>query len=142
MGGFSQYREYDGLEIANLVRARHVTAREVLEAAIGAAEAVNPHVNALSQKLYDLGLAAISQLDPSAPFAGVPFLVKDVSAMLKGARTTQGSRFFADAPPATADTTLIERFKQAGVIIFGKTTTPELGLAPSRSEERRVGKEC
>jgi len=131
LGGFSQYREYDGLEIAKLVRARHVTAREVLEAAIGAAEAVNPHVNALSQKLYDLGLAAISQLDPSAPFAGVPFLVKDVSAMLKGARTTQGSRFFADAPPATADTTLIERFKQAGVIIFGKTTTPELGLAPS-----------
>jgi amidase len=131
LNGFSQYRNYDGLGIAQLIRGREVTAREVLEAAIGAAEAVNPHVNALSQKLYDLGFATISQGDSSAPFAGVPFLLKDVSAMLKGARTTQGSRFFADAPPATADTTLVERFKQAGVIIFGKTTTPELGLAPS-----------
>jgi amidase len=131
LSGFSQYRNYDGLGIAQLIRGREVTAREVLEAAIGAAETVNPHVNALSQKLYDLGLATISQVDSSAPFAGVPFLLKDVSAMLKGARTTQGSRFFADAPPATADTTLVERFKQAGVIIFGKTTTPELGLAPS-----------
>ena len=131
MSGFSQYRDYDGLGIAKLIRDREVTAQEVLEAAIGAAEAVNPHVNALSQKLYDLGFAAISQVDPSAPFAGVPFLLKDVSAMLKGVRTTQGSRFFADAPPATGDTTLVERFKQAGVIIFGKTTTPELGLAPS-----------
>jgi amidase len=131
LSGFSQYRNYDGLGIAQLIRGREVTAREVLEAAIGAAEAVNPHVNALSQKLYDLGLATISQVDSSASFAGVPFLLKDVSAMLKGARTTQGSRFFGDAPPATADTTLVERFKQAGVIIFGKTTTPELGLAPS-----------
>ena len=51
--------------------------------------------------------------------------------MLNGARTTQGSRFFVDAPPAISDTTLVERFKKAGVIIFGKTTTPELGLAPS-----------
>ncbi len=131
MSGFAEYREYDGLGIAELIRGRVVAAREVLEAAIGVAEAVNPHMNALSQKLYDLGFAAISRVDPSAPFAGVPFLLKDVSAMLKGARTTQGSRFFADAPPATSDTTLVERFKQAGVIIFGKTTTPELGLAPS-----------
>jgi amidase len=131
LGGFAEYREYDGLGIAKLIRDRKVTAREALEAAIGAAEALNPHLNALSQKLYDLGLAAISQVNPSAPFVGVPFLLKDVSAMLKGARTTQGSRFFADAPLATSDTTLVERFKQAGVIIFGKTTTPELGLAAS-----------
>jgi amidase len=131
LSGFSQYREYDGLGIARLIRGREVTAQEVLEAAIRIAEAVNPRVNAISQKLYDFGFAAISQVDPLAPFAGVPFLVKDVSAMLKGATTTQGSRFFADAPHATTDTTLVERFKQAGVIIFGKTTTPELGLAPS-----------
>jgi amidase len=129
--GFSQYREYDGLGIANLVRRREVAAHEVLEAAIDAAESINPHVNALSQKLYDLGHAAVSQVNPTAPFAGVPFLLKDVSAMLKTTRTTQGSRFFADAPPATSDTTLVERFKHAGVIIFGKSTTPELGLAPS-----------
>jgi amidase len=131
LGGFAEYRECDGLGIAKLIRDRKVTAREALEAAIGAAEALNPQVNALSQKLYDLGFAEISQVNPSAPFAGVPFLLKDVSAMLKGARTTQGSRFFADAPLATSDTTLVERFKRAGVIIFGKTTTPELGLAAS-----------
>lgn len=131
MGGFAEYRECDALGMAELIRGRKISAREALEAAIGAAEAVNPHLNALSQKLYDLGFAAISRMDPSAPFAGVPFLLKDVSAMLNGARTTQGSRFFVDAPPARSDTTLVERFKKAGVIIFGKTTTPELGLAPS-----------
>ena len=60
----------------------------------------------------------------------MPFLLKDASATLAGTPTTQGSRFFADKV-AQEDSTLVERFKRAGVVIFGKTTTPELALAAS-----------
>jgi Asp-tRNA(Asn)/Glu-tRNA(Gln) amidotransferase A subunit family amidase len=57
----------------------------------------------------------------------VPFLLKDLGLPLKGAVTGSGSRFFRD-DLATADATLVARYKQAGLVIFGKTTTPELGL--------------
>ncbi len=131
MTEFAEYRRHDGLGLAALVRRGEISARELLEAAIEAAERINPSINALSQKLYDEAFASLASLDKAAPFAGVPFLIKDVSAQLKGARTTQGSRLFADAPPAASDSTLVERYKAAGVVVFGKSTTPELGLAPS-----------
>jgi Asp-tRNA(Asn)/Glu-tRNA(Gln) amidotransferase A subunit family amidase len=103
----------------------------LLEAAIDAAERIDPKINALSQKLYDEGRASLASLDAGAPFAGVPFLLKDVATAMKGTRSKQGSRLFVDAPLAEVDSTLTERFHRAGVVIFGKTTTPELALAPS-----------
>jgi amidase len=130
MGGFSDYRDHDGLGLAALLRERAVSAKQLLETAIERAERVNPLINALSQKLYDYGLEALSRPIPDGPFAGVPFLLKDVGAMLAGTTTTQGSRFFADTR-ASADSTLVERYKRAGLVIFGKTTTPELALAAS-----------
>jgi Asp-tRNA(Asn)/Glu-tRNA(Gln) amidotransferase A subunit family amidase len=128
---FEQYRAHDGLGLAELVRSRQVSPTEVLETAIEAAERVNPTINALSQKLYDEGRAGLAKLDLDAPFAGAPFLLKDGPTAMKGTRSMQGSRLFADSPPAQIDSTLTERFRRAGVLIFGKSTTPELGLAPS-----------
>ncbi len=128
---FAQYRAHDGLGIAELVRSRQISAAEALEAALDAAERINPSINALSQKLYDEGRASLSRIDPAAPFAGAPFLLKDGPTAMKGTRSMQGSRLFADSPPADFDSTLTERFRRAGVLIFGKSTTPELGLAPS-----------
>jgi Asp-tRNA(Asn)/Glu-tRNA(Gln) amidotransferase A subunit family amidase len=130
MGGFSDYREYDGLGLAALLRERAVSPRELLETAIEWTERVNPSINALSQKLYDHGREALKASLPDGPFSGVPFLLKDIGAGLAGTVTTQGSRFFADVR-ATSDSTLTERYKRAGFVIFGKTTTPELALAPS-----------
>jgi amidase len=130
MTGFSNYREYDGLGLAALVRQKAVSPSELLEAAVEAVENVNPRINFLSQKLYDVGLDALRKPIPYGPFSGVPFLIKDASVTLAGTATTQGSRLFADAR-FDADTTLVERYKRAGFVIFGKTTTPELALAPS-----------
>ena len=131
MLAFEDYRRHDGLGLADLVRRGDISPAELLEAAIVAAERLNPRINALSQKLYDEARASLSSIEGSAPFAGVPFLLKDVSTAMKGTRTLQGSRLFADSKPAEIDSTLTERFRRAGVLIFGKSTTPELGLAPS-----------
>ena len=131
MLAFDEYRRHDGLGLAALVREGEITAGELLEAAIAAAERLNPRINALSQKLYDEARVALASVDRSAPFAGLPFLLKDVSLAMKGTRTLQGSRLFADAAPAEIDSTLTERYRRTGVVIFGKSTTPELGLAPS-----------
>ncbi len=124
------YLGFDGLELARLVATGQATARELLEAAIARAEAVNPEINALSQKHYDLAFEALEAPLPQGPFHGVPFLLKDAGARLAGTATSNGSRLFADIV-ADSDSTLVERYKQAGVVIFGKTTTPELSLAAS-----------
>lgn len=131
MTGISDYRAHDALGLAGLVRRREVSPAELLETAIEVAEAVEPKIHALAQKLYDYGRKAAAAPLPEGPFTGVPFLLKDISAVLKGTSNSQGSRFFANMPPAEIDSTLVERYKQAGVVIFGKTTTPEMALAAS-----------
>jgi Asp-tRNA(Asn)/Glu-tRNA(Gln) amidotransferase A subunit family amidase len=131
MLAFDDYRRHDGLGLAALVRKGEITPAELLETAIAAAERLNPAINALSQKLYDEARASLCALDGAAPFVGLPFLLKDVSTAMKGTRTLNGSRLFADAPLAEVDSTLTERYRCAGAVIFAKSTTPELGLAPS-----------
>src|SRR5205823_11779075 len=66
---------------------------------------------------------------PAGPFRGVPYLMKDLTASLAGVRMTRGSRFFADAPPAAADSEHVIRLKRAGLVVFGRTNTCELGLS-------------
>src|SRR2546423_10952642 len=80
-------------------------------------------------KLYDYGRKAIAAGLPDGPFTGVPFLLKDLTASLAGVRTTRGSKFFADAPPPAADSLHVTRLKKAGLVIFGRTNTCELGLS-------------
>jgi Asp-tRNA(Asn)/Glu-tRNA(Gln) amidotransferase A subunit family amidase len=79
--------------------------------------------------LYDYGRAAIAKGLPDGPFTGVPFLMKDLSAAIGGVPMTRSSRFFADAPPPTADSEHVARLKRAGLVIFGRTNTCELGLS-------------
>jgi Asp-tRNA(Asn)/Glu-tRNA(Gln) amidotransferase A subunit family amidase len=79
--------------------------------------------------LYDYGRAAISKGLPDGPFTGVPFLMKDVSAAIAGVPMTRSSRFFADAPAPAADSEHVARLKRAGLVIFGRTNTCELGLS-------------
>lgn len=130
MAGFADYDGFDALGLAQLVAARKVDPAALLEAAIARAEQWNPKINALASRLYDRAKQAISEGLPPGPFRGVPFLLKDVSMQLAGTVTTMGSRLFRERV-ADHDSTLVERFKRAGVVIFGKTTTPEMGLAAS-----------
>jgi len=125
---FPEYENYDALGLAKLVRNREITAEELLEAAIARAEARNPSLNAIVDELYDFGRNAIASGLPDGPFKGVPFLLKDLSGALGGYTQTRGSRFFADVVPPE-DSVIVKRHKQAGLVIFGKTNTPELGLS-------------
>ncbi|MEO8157518.1 MAG: amidase [Betaproteobacteria bacterium] len=129
MSGFAEYEEYDALGLADLVQRREVTPNELLEAAIERVEARNPTVNAVTMKLYEHGRRAIADGLPQGPFRGVPFLMKDLTSPVEGVRMTRGSKFFADSPVSTADSEHVKRLKQAGLVIFGRTNTCELGLS-------------
>ena len=129
MAGFTEYEDHDALGLAALVKAGEVSASEVLDAAIERVEARNPTVNAVIQKLYDHGRKQIADGLPDGPFKGVPFLLKDLGSALAGAKTTRGSRFFADLPAMTTDSLHVTRLKRAGMVIFGKSNTCEIGLS-------------
>ena len=125
---FEEYARYDVLGLADLVASKQVTATELLETAIMRAESVNPKINAIVRPLYERGRkTAAGPL--SGPFAGVPFLLKDLMADFAGEPITSGSRFFASFIPKQ-DSELVGRYKKAGLVIFGKTNTPELGITP------------
>lgn len=127
---FETYRQHDATALAQHVAHGDIPAEELLETAIAAAEQENPAINALSRKLYDHGRAGLVRGLPDGPFKGVPFLLKDASADFAGTPTTLGARILADQAAST-DSTLVARYKSAGLVIFGKTTTPEFALAAS-----------
>jgi amidase len=131
MIGSSRYQDLDGLGLAELVKSRKASPQELLDEALARARDVEPAINSLSQIFPDRARSAIAAGLPDGPFHGVPFLVKDVSVSLKGTPTLNGSRLCRNVPPADQDSTIVERFKRAGIAIFGKTTTPEFGIAAS-----------
>jgi Asp-tRNA(Asn)/Glu-tRNA(Gln) amidotransferase A subunit family amidase len=129
VSGFADYEQYDALGLADLVRRKAVSPEDLLDAAIERVEARNQAVNAIVMPLYDYGRKAIADGLPDGPFRGVPFLLKDLGGWLAGVRVTRGSGFFADAPAAAADSEHVRRLKRAGLVIFGRTNSCELGLS-------------
>ncbi|PTY36933.1 hypothetical protein BGP77_06510 [Saccharospirillum sp. MSK14-1] len=121
------YRQQDALGLADLVRRGDVSAEQLLEVAISRAEAVNPSVNAIITPLYDYAREQLRQGVPDGPFSGVPFLLKDLLGSLTGTPLSNGSRALKGRL-STEDSELVKRFKRTGVVIFGKTNTPEFGL--------------
>ena len=128
MHGFAEYGDHDGLGLAQLIRAGQVSVAEVLEAAIARIERLNPALNAVITKVYDQARGEAAALERDAPFAGVPFLLKDLGGAQAGVPLSAGSRFFAHAP-APADAEIVTRHKRAGLLILGRTNTPEFGLS-------------
>ena len=129
MAAFTEYEHHDGLGLANLVRRGEVTADELLDAAIERVDARNPAVNAVVMDLHDRARQAIAAGLPDGPFRGVPYLVKDLTSPIAGVRMTRGSAFFADTPPASQSSEHAKRLERAGLVIFGRTNTCELGLS-------------
>src|SRR5437867_336816 len=129
MSGFADFERYDAVGLADLVRRGKVTPADLLDAAIDRVEARNPVVNAVVIKLYDYGRRAIADGLPDGPLRGVPFLVKDLTASIAGVPMTRGSKFFAGSPPPAADSEHVRRLKRAGLVIFGRTNTCEMGLS-------------
>jgi amidase/6-aminohexanoate-cyclic-dimer hydrolase len=130
-------RSFDGLGLAELVRRKEVSAHELLDAVLARADAANPALNAIVTRLDDQARAAIAAGLPEGPFTGVPYLLKDLGALYAGAPTSFGSALF-DGNVADHDSEITARLKRAGLVIFGKTNTPEMGLSPS-TEPRRFG---
>ncbi len=124
----SQYAAMDAIALAEHIDGGDFTAAEILEVAIARCESLNPQINAVVIRLYDEARKLASGDLPMGRFRGVPFLIKDLALRLEGVPTTSGSRFFADAPPADHDSEMVARYKRAGLVIFGKSASPEFGL--------------
>ena len=133
---FKEYGDYDGLGLAALVRDRKVSAKELLDEAIARTEKVDPQINAVVVRHDDYARKQIERGLPSGSFTGVPFLLKDLEP-LAGTITTSGASLFK-ANVADHDGTLARRFLDAGLAIFGKTSSPEFGLMPT-TESRLFG---
>lgn len=128
MAGFRDYDKYDGLGLAALVRRRKVKPVELVEEAVARIERYNPSLNAVIHKMYGPALEAADSALPQGPFRGVPFLLKDLIACFRGEPLTNSSRFFRDYVP-DFDSELVSRYKNAGLIVIGKTNTPEFGMS-------------
>jgi amidase/6-aminohexanoate-cyclic-dimer hydrolase len=133
----AEFDSYDGLGLADLVRRGDVSAGELLDIAIARVEAGNSELNAVVLRLYDQARAAVAAGLPDGPFTGVPYLLKDLGAHYNGAVTSFGSALFKDFV-VNHDSEITARLRRAGLVIFGKTNTPEMGLAAS-TEPRLFG---
>ncbi len=127
---FSEYSKCDALGLAQMIARKRVSVGEVMDEAIARAEALNPKLNAIIFRAYDQARAAAKGKPGKGPFAGVPMLLKDMRANVVGWPNRSGSRF-VPATPSTYESTLVTRFKAAGLIPFGKTNVPEFGILPT-----------
>lgn len=134
---FEEYSKYDAVGLARLVKRGDADPLELLEIAIARAEHLNPQFNFMATPLYEYARAQLKAATPTGSMAGVPFLLKDLSIDLKDTRLTYGSVLFKDHI-SKHDSTLAVRYKKAGLVIFGKTTSPEFGKSIT-TESRLFG---
>lgn len=147
----SDYLAHDAIGLAELVRTRQTSARELLDIAISRTEAVNPAINAIVLKDYDAARQRASRDDASrangtssangtnsaatqTALAGLPYLVKDLGAPVAGLRMSMGSRHYRHFIPEQ-DAPVVALARAAGLNIFGKTSTSELGQMPYTEPE-------
>jgi amidase len=134
----SDYLAHDAIGLANLVRTREASARELLDIAIARAEATNPAINAIILKDYEAARQRASRDDShelgDGPLAGVPYLIKDLGAPVAGLRMSMGSRHYRHFVPKV-DAPVVALARAAGLNIFGKTSTSELGQMPYTEPE-------
>ena len=122
-----EWEARDAMGIAALVKSGEINARDAVETAIARIEHLNPLLNAVVYRAFDNALEIASRQRPTGPFAGVPYLLKDLNAPAQGLPLTNGSKLLAGAP-ASFDSSLVARLKSAGFLILGRTNSPEFGL--------------
>ena len=130
MISLTDYSSYDGLGLAALVARKEVTAKELLDTALAAVAKVNPKLNAVLQTLPEMAAAEIAAHPPTGPFAGVPFVIKELVLHAKNVRLDSGCRLAQGTVPS-ADTELMARFRRAGLVLMGTTQTPGFGYNPT-----------
>ncbi|MDB5417802.1 MAG: 6-aminohexanoate-cyclic-dimer hydrolase [Phenylobacterium sp.] len=120
----------DATQTAAMIRRGELSAAEVVQAAIARAEALQPVLNFIVNSDFDRALAKAKTGSPAGPFGGVPFLIKDLEDYA-GLPTRAGSRSGSLRAPATSQTPYISAFDRAGLVILGKSATPEFGFLPT-----------
>lgn len=126
MIAFDDYARHDALGLAEGIRRGDFTAAELCEAAIARIEQTNPAINAVVHRMDDEGRRMAGRT-LEGPFAGVPLLLKDLKYACRGVPLTSGCRALADYVP-DYDSEMVVRYRRAGLVILGKTNTPEFGL--------------
>ena len=138
MKGYEKLAFLDATALAKLIRKKEIKSEELIEFTITRIEKINPKLNAVIHTLYDQARETArtwtERLEEGkaagAVFAGVPFLLKDLVAEYQGAPFHEGCRAVSGYV-SKLDTELVKRQKAAGLIIVGKTNTPEFGLLPT-----------
>lgn len=123
-----EYAQHDGLGLAELIRKKQVSRPEVVEAGLLAIHTANATLNAVIESYeQEARAAAHAPIDPNSPFAGVPFLLKDIGSHDANVRFELGSRLAQGlrSPPFASE--LVRRFRAAGVVVLGRTNVPEFG---------------
>jgi amidase len=136
---FREYSQYDALGLAQLIAKGEITSLECLEAAIAQYEKLNPRINAVIHTFFDRARETARQALPEGPFKGVPFVLKDLLDHYAGEPMSMGSRgihLISDF-----DSERVKRYKKSGVVIFGKTNTPEFGMSIT-TEPKAFGATC
>jgi amidase len=122
----------DAVDQAALIHKGEVTPLELLDAAIERIERIDPVLNAVVIRWFDHARDTARAALPDGPFRGVPFLIKDLFAGYAGQHITNGNVALKNAAVVSdADTTLVSRFRSAGLVIAGRTNSPELGSVPT-----------
>ena len=124
-----EFARLDATAQAELVRSGQVQPIELVDAAIARIEALDPKIGAFVTTFFDRARDTARGTLPQGPFAGVPYAIKDLSDFA-GTRTTMGSKLFAETI-ATDNTPIVQRAIDAGLVVLGKTNTPEFGLLSS-----------
>ncbi|MDX2205403.1 MAG: amidase [Hyphomicrobiaceae bacterium] len=128
---WSEWARQDGVGLAELVRKGEVTPRELAEQAAAAIALLNPSLSGVVEVFADAVAApATDGTGFDGPFAGLPFLMKDLGPTVKGRLQEFGSLFMRGNRPA-ADAYLTARMRAAGLNLIGRTTTPEFGVCSS-----------
>lgn len=120
----------DATAQAELVRRKQVSALELVDAAILRIERGNPKINAVVTRQFETARELAKGKLPDGPFRGVPFLLKDLNAADPGVPMTQGSRFLRTFVPDW-ENEIVTRYKKAGLVIVGRTNSPEWGIPPT-----------
>lgn len=133
MPSFAEYERHDATGLSELLRTSQISARELVEAAIDRIEAKNPAINAIVHRSFERARSEAERLDrdrdylADAPFRGVPFVLKDLKAGDAGQPSCGGSRLLR-GHRAARDSEIVRRFKRAGLVIVGRSNTPEFGI--------------
>jgi len=123
-----EYMSYDGMGLAQLVKRKEVSPKELVDSAFERLEEVNPTLNAVIRTRKEKVMKEIEELKiDEQEFAGVPIVLKDISQAVEGERLTSGSKLFLNHF-AKRDSNLVARLRKAGFLFIGHTNTPEFGL--------------